>query len=71
MGWSVAGMAWSMLLGGDPDASLAQVIGMTVLASGGAVFAYFLYRPLFRPSTAAVPAARVPAGADHGMAARP
>ena len=71
LGWSVAGMAWSMLLGGDPLASLAQAIGMTGLASGGAVFAYFLYRPLFRPTTTAVPAARVRAGADHGLAARP
>ena len=51
LGWSVAGMAWSMLLSGDPDASVAQGIGMTGLAGAGAVFAYFLYRPLFRTTT--------------------
>lgn len=48
LGWSVAGMAWTMLINGDPDASLAQSLGMTGLAGAGAVFAYFLYRPLFR-----------------------
>lgn len=48
LGWSVAGMAWSMLINNDPDASLAQALGMTGLAGSGAVFAYFLYRPLFR-----------------------
>lgn len=51
LGWSVAGMAWSMLLSGDQDASVAQGIGMTGLAGAGAVFAYFLYRPLFRTTT--------------------
>ena len=64
-------MGWSMLLGGDPNASLAQAIGMTGLASAGAVFAYFLYRPLFRPITTAVPDARVLTGADPALAARP
>ena len=59
------------LLGGDPNASLAQAIGMTGLASAGAVFAYFLYRPLFRPITTAVPDARVLTGADPALAARP
>lgn len=49
LGWSVAGMAWTMLINGDPDASLAQSLSMTGLAGAGAVFAYFLYRPLFRP----------------------
>lgn len=48
LGWSVAGMAWVMLLNSDPDASLTQALGITGLASAGAVFAYFLYRPLFR-----------------------
>jgi hypothetical protein len=71
LGWSVAGMGWSMLLGGDPNASLAQAIGMTGLASAGAVFAYFLYRPLFRPTTTAVPDARIRTVADHGLPARP
>ncbi len=52
LGWSVAGMAWTMLLSGDPDASLAQTIGMTGLAGAAAVFAYFLYRPLFRDTVA-------------------
>jgi len=71
LGWSVAGMAWSMLFSGDPDASLAQAIGLTGVASAGAVFAYFLYRPLFRATTTAVPAARIRTGTDHGLAARP
>ncbi|HST82221.1 MAG TPA: hypothetical protein VLL08_10845 [Kineosporiaceae bacterium] len=48
LGWSVAGMGWSMLLSNDPDASLPLAIGLTALAGAGAVFAYFLYRPLFR-----------------------
>lgn len=48
LGWSVAGMAWVMLLNSDPDASLTQALGITGLAGAGAVFAYFLYRPLFR-----------------------
>lgn len=59
LGWSVAGMAWSMLLSGDPDASLAQGIVMTGIAGAGAVFAYFLYRPLFRATTTAAPTHRV------------
>jgi hypothetical protein len=44
---------------------------MTGLASAGAVFAYFLYRPLFRPTTTAVPDARIRTVADHGLPARP
>ena len=51
LGWSVAGMAWSMLFSGDPDAAIAQGIVMTGLAGAGAVFAFFLYRPLFRTAT--------------------
>jgi hypothetical protein len=47
LGCSVAGMAWSMSLSGDPDASLPLAIGMTALAGAGAGFAYVLYRPLF------------------------
>ena len=47
LGWSVAGMEWSMLLAGDPEASLALVAGFTGLAGAAAVFAWFLYRPLF------------------------
>lgn len=49
VGWSVAGMGWSMLIGGDPDASAALSAGITAIAAAGAVFAWFLYRPLFRP----------------------
>lgn len=48
LGWSVAGMAWVMLINSDPDATLIQALGITGLAGAGAVFGYFLYRPLFR-----------------------
>ena len=48
LGWSVAGMGWSMVANGDPDGSVGVAIGATGLAAAGAVFAYFLYRPLFR-----------------------
>ena len=48
LAWSVAGMGWSMMLSTDPDASVAVMLGMTALAAAGTVFAYFLYRPLFR-----------------------
>ena len=42
-------MAWTMLINGDPDASLLLVDRLhRDLAGAGAVFAYFLYRPLFR-----------------------
>jgi hypothetical protein len=47
LGWSVAGMGWSMLLGADPAASVGVALGATGLAAAGTVFAYFLYRPLF------------------------
>ena len=50
VGWSVAGMGSSMLLGGAPDASAGLSVGVTALACGGGVFAWFLYRPLFRPA---------------------
>ena len=49
LGWSVAGMGWSMLLGADPAASVGVALGATGLAAAGTVFAYFLYRPLFEP----------------------
>jgi hypothetical protein len=65
IGWSVAGMGWSMLISGDPDASVAMVISVTGLACAGAVFAYFLYRPLFRATASTVPTARVRTKADH------
>jgi hypothetical protein len=48
LGWSVAGMAWTMLLNGDPDAFVAMIVGFTGISAAGTVFAYFLYRPLFR-----------------------
>lgn len=48
LGWSVAGMAWTMLLRGDPDGSLVQAVVMTTISAAGTVFAWFLYRPLFR-----------------------
>jgi len=54
IGWSVAGMGWSMLISGDPDASVAMAVSVTAIASAGAVFAYFLYRPLFRATGSAV-----------------
>ena len=47
IGASVAGMGWSMLLDGDPDASITTAAAVTAIAGAGAVFAYFLYRPLF------------------------
>lgn len=59
LGWSVAGMAWTMLLNGDPDAFVAMIVGFTGISAAGTVFAYFLYRPLFR--NAGVPPAHVPA----------
>jgi len=37
-----------MLLGADPAASVGVALGATGLAAAGTVFAYFLYRPLFR-----------------------
>ena len=52
-------MALSMLLNDDPDASVAQFVGMAALASAGSVFAYFLYRPLFVTAGAAVTTAAV------------
>ena len=63
IGWSVAGMGWSMLISGDPDASVAMVAAVTAIASAGAVFAYFLYRPLFRATGSAIDIAL--AEADH------
>lgn len=50
VGWSVAGMGWSMLLCGDPDASVGLSVGVTALAIAGGVFAWHLYRPLVRPA---------------------
>lgn len=61
IGWSVAGMGWSMLISGDPEASVAIAIAVTGIACAGAVFAYFLYRPLFRATGSADDAALVEA----------
>lgn len=47
VGCSVAGMAWSMVFAGDPDASVGFALAVTGLAMAGAIFASFLYRPLF------------------------
>ena len=68
IGWSVAGMGWSMLISGDPDASVAVAGAVTAIASAGAVFAYFLYRPLFRATGSAIDMAL--AGADHVLTRR-
>ena len=68
IGWSVAGMGWSMLISGDPDASVAMAVAVTGIASAGAVFAYFLYRPLFRATRSAVDIAL--AQADHPLVRR-
>ena len=68
IGWSVAGMGWSMVISGDPDASVAMVVSVTGIACAGAVFAYFLYRPLFRATGSAVDMAL--AEADHVLLRR-
>jgi len=68
IGWSVAGMGWSMLISGDPDASVAMAVAVTGIASAGAVFAHFLYRPLFRATRSAVDIAL--AQADHPLVRR-
>lgn len=70
LGWSVAGMGWSMLASSDPEASVAVVIAVTGLASAGAVFAYFLYRPLFGATAMSDPTARRRAEADPGVSER-
>jgi hypothetical protein len=41
-----------MLISGDPEASVAMVPSVTEIACAGAVFAFFLYRPLFRATSA-------------------
>ena len=48
IGTSVAGMAITMVLRHDPDASTAVVIGMTSLAVMLAAVTWYVYRPLFR-----------------------
>jgi hypothetical protein len=48
IGASVAGMAITMVLRHDPDASTATAIGMTSLAVTLAAVSWYVYRPLFR-----------------------
>lgn len=50
IGWSVAGMAATMLLDGDPDAYVGLLAGFGTRAAALSVFACFLYRPLL-PAT--------------------
>jgi hypothetical protein len=52
LGWSVAAMGWSMLLGRATDASLGLALGATALAAAVTGYAGVLYRPLFRRSGA-------------------
>ena len=58
LGWSVTGMAWTMIMNSDPDASLTLAIGFTAISVAGSIFAYYLYRQLFHP---------VGTGASRGM----
>ena len=62
LGWSVVGMAVTMLLVGDPDASVGLAIGATTLAAALSVYATVLYRPLFHPAATGPPAPGVPVG---------
>jgi hypothetical protein len=48
LGWSVAAMGWSMVLGGAVDASVALTVGSTAVAAAVTGYAVTLYRPLFR-----------------------
>ncbi len=50
LGWSVAGMACTMLLHDDPEASLSLALALIGVAGAGSVFAWRLYRPLFQVS---------------------
>jgi hypothetical protein len=68
IGCSVAGMGWSMLISGDPDASVALVVAVIAIACAGAAFAYFLYRPLFRATGSAIDIALTEA--DHVLVRR-
>jgi hypothetical protein len=53
LGWSVAAMAWSMLLGGAVDASAGLAVGATALAVAVTGYATVIYRPLFRRTPSA------------------
>jgi hypothetical protein len=48
LGWSVAAMGWSMVLGGAVDASVGLAVGSTAVAAAVTGYAVTLYRPLFR-----------------------
>jgi hypothetical protein len=48
LGWSVAAMGWSMVLGGAVDASVGLAAGATTVAAAVTGYAVALYRPLFR-----------------------
>jgi hypothetical protein len=66
IGASVAGMAFTMVLRDDPDASIATLVGMTLLALALATVTWYVYRPLFRSDRAhsgqVTPGTVVPAG---------
>jgi len=69
LGASVAGMGITMLVNGDPDASIAVAAGFTLFASLFAALAIRLYRPLFlrpAPVPAVAYAAGVPQPASNG-----
>jgi hypothetical protein len=53
LGWSVAAMGWSMVIGRAPDAPLGLSIGATAVAAAVTGYAVVLYRPLFRRGQAA------------------
>jgi hypothetical protein len=57
LGWSVAAMGWSMVLGGAVDASVSLAAGSTAVAAAVTGYAVTLYRPLFRRAPS-VPASR-------------
>jgi len=48
LGWSVAAMGWSMVLGGAVDASVGLAVGSTAVGAAVTGYAVTLYRPLFR-----------------------
>jgi hypothetical protein len=47
LGWSVAAMGWSMVIGGAVDASVGLAVGSTAVAAAVTGYAVALYRPLF------------------------
>ncbi|MEA3066580.1 MAG: hypothetical protein QOJ27_3299 [Sphingomonadales bacterium] len=69
LGWSVAAMAWSMVLGGAVDASPGQAVGATALAVTVTGYAVVLYRPLYRPLFRRTSPTSAP-GPAHGVVGR-